>query len=152
MWRWFTVELPIRTSMARCSLDNTCKWAMLISRSVTWSQFRHFRPLLAVWMEYPMYRRMWLILFNNNIIHIYMLRWLLISVDGVMHYRLWYKFSVLLASWSTCFSTFNFQKLHRNTVPLFKFPVIFFAVIFYNVRWKCYIYIFTYSLADTFSP
>ena len=107
MWRWFTVELPIRTSMARCSLDNTCKWAMLISRSVTWSQFRHFRPLLAVWMEYPMYRRMWLILFNNNIIHIYMLRWLLISVDGVMHYRLWYKFSVLLASWSTCFSTFN---------------------------------------------
>ena len=93
--------------MARCSRDNTCKSAMLISRSVTWSRFRYFRPLLAVWMEYPIYRRMWLILFNNNIIHIYMLRWLFISVDGIMHYRVWYKFSVLLASWSTCFSTFN---------------------------------------------
>ena len=98
--------------MARCSRDNTCKSAMLISRSVTWSRFRYFRPLLAVWMEYPIYRRMWLILFNNNIIHIYMLRWLFISVDGIMHYRVWYKFSVLLASWSTCFSTFNWELLH----------------------------------------
>ena len=115
MWRWFTVELSIRTLMARCSRDNTCKSAMLISRSVTWSRFRYFRPLLAVWMEYPIYRRMWLILFNNNIIHIYMLRWLFISVDGIMHYRVWYKFSVLLASWSTCFSTFNWLTQWFNT-------------------------------------
>ena len=36
-----------------------------------------------------------------------MLQWLFISVDGIMRYRVLYTFSVLLASWSTCFSTFK---------------------------------------------